>query len=191
MATPFGQVGLLPGEDILYCNNARALAFHGAELIVNSCRERSDDLFEIRQVARFARAGENSCFVAVASPTSQHRGEAQVALPGATALYGLTGTAVRARGGEDFVFPDYDLQLLRRIRVNPHRSFPALVRANVYARGYERAAAAAPARRSRRAAPRNGAPRRDGASSSASRHLPGTRATRNSTRRCWCSTARG
>ncbi len=146
VATPFGQVGLLPGEDILYCNNARALAFHGAELIVNSCRERSDDLFEIRQVARFARAGENSCFVAVASPTSQHRGEAQVALPGATALYGLTGTAVRARGGEDFVFPDYDLQLLRRIRVNPHRSFPALVRANVYARGYERAAAAAPAR---------------------------------------------
>ena len=145
VATPFGQVGLLPGEDILYCSHARALAFHGAELIVNSCRERSDDLFEIRQVARLARAGENSCFVAVASPASQRRGEAQEALPGATALYGLTGTAVRARAGEDFVFPDCDLQLLRRIRVNPHRSFPALVRANVYARGYERAAAAAPA----------------------------------------------
>ncbi len=142
--TPFGQVGLLPGEDILYCNHARALAFHGAELIVNSCRERSDDLFEIRQVARLARAGENSCFVAVASPVSQLRGENQVALPGATALYALTGTAVRARAGEDFVFPDYDLQLLRRIRVNPHRSFPALVRANLYARGYQRAAAAAP-----------------------------------------------
>jgi predicted amidohydrolase len=142
--TPFGQVGLLPGEDILYCNHGRVLAFHGAELILNSCRERSDDLFEIRQVARFARAGDNSCFVAVASPSSLRQGEAEVALPGATALYGLTGTAVRARSGEDFVFPDYDLQLLRRIRVNPHRSFPALVRANVYARGYQRAAAAAP-----------------------------------------------
>jgi predicted amidohydrolase len=145
VATPFGQVGLLPGEDILYCHHGRVLAFHGAELIVNSCRERSDDLFEIRQVARFARAGDNSCFVAVASPSSQRQGEAEMALPSATALYGLTGTAVRARGGEDFVFPDYDLQLLRRIRVNPHRSFPALVRANVYARGYQRAAAAAPA----------------------------------------------
>jgi predicted amidohydrolase len=143
-ATPFGQVGLLPGEDILYCSHARALAFHGAELILNSCRERSDDQFEIRQVARLSRAGENACFVAVASPASERRGDALQALPGATALYGLTGTAVRARAGEDFVFPDYDLQLLRRIRVNPHRSFPALVRANVYARGYQRAAAAAP-----------------------------------------------
>jgi predicted amidohydrolase len=141
-STPFGQVGLLPGEDILFCSHARALAFHGAELILNSCRERSDDHFEIRQVARLARAGENACFVAVASPASERHGDAQVAMPGATALYGLTGTAVRARAGEDFVFPDYDLQLLRRIRVNPHRSFPALVRANVYARGYERAAAA-------------------------------------------------
>lgn len=142
-ATPFGQVGLLPGEDILYCSHARALAFHGAELILNSCRERSDDHFEIRQVARFARAGENSCFVAVASPASRVEGGATLSLPTATALYGLTGTAVRARAGEAFVFPDLDLQLLRRIRVNPHRSFPALVRANTYARGYLRDAAAA------------------------------------------------
>ncbi len=144
VSTPFGQIGLLPGEDILYCSHARALAFHGAELIVNSCRERADDQHEIRQVARLARAGENSCFVAVASAASEPRGDLDIALPPATALYGLTGTAVRARGGEDFVFPDCDLQLLRRIRVNPHRSFPALVRANVYARGYARAAAGAP-----------------------------------------------
>jgi len=145
VSTPFGQVGLLPGEDILYHSHARALAFHGAELIVNSCRERSDDHHEIRQVARLARAGEHSCFVAVASPATARLGDVETTLPPATALYGLTGTAVRARGGEDFVFPDYDLQLLRRIRVNPHRSFPALVRANVYSRGYERAAAAASA----------------------------------------------
>ncbi len=142
-ATPFGQVGLLPGEDILYCSHSRALAFHGAELIINSCRERADDHFEIRQVARLARAGENACYVAVASPVSELRDGIAQSLPSATALHGLTGSTVRARAGEDFVFPDYDLQLLRRIRVNPHRSFPALVRANTYVRGYERAAAAA------------------------------------------------
>ncbi len=158
VATPFGQVGLLPGEDILYCNLARALVFHGAELILNPCRERSDDHFEIRQAARFTRAGENSCYVAVASPAKMRTGEAVLELPPASALYGLGGRAVRARAGESFVFPDLDLQLLRRSRVNPHRSFPALVRANTYARGYQRAAAAAGAAD---AAPRTAAQWRD------------------------------
>ena len=143
VATPFGQVGLLPGEDALFCNLARALAFHGAELILNPCRERTDDHFDARQAARFTRAGENSCYVAVASPSAVTRDGATLQLPPATALYGLTGTAVRARAGETFIHPDFDLQLLRRIRVNPHRSFPALVRANTYARGYQRAATAA------------------------------------------------
>lgn len=143
--SPFGQIGLLPGEDALYSNHGRALAFNGAELILNSCRERSNDDFEIRQVARFVRAGENSCFVAVASPSTLRQHGVTSVLPVATALYGLTGTTVRARGSEDFVYPDCDLQLMRRIRVNPHRSFPALVRANTYARGYLRATADSPA----------------------------------------------
>ncbi len=32
VTTPFGQIGLLPGEDILYSPYARALVLHGAEL---------------------------------------------------------------------------------------------------------------------------------------------------------------
>jgi predicted amidohydrolase len=141
--TPFGQIGMLPGEDVLYCTYARALVFHGAELILNPALERSDSLFDSRQGARLARAGEEACYVAVATSGD---------LP-ATALYAPTGMVACARGDEKFVFPDYDLQTLRRSRLNPHKSFPAIVRANTYARGYQRAAADSPSV----AAPRNAA----------------------------------
>ena len=143
VATPFGQVGLLPGEDVLYTPYARALVFHGAELILNPSLERSDDLFEIRQAARFARAGDNACYVAVASPARVRRDGFTAALPPATALHSPVGFTVAARAGEDFVHPDYDLQMLRRMRMNPQKSFPAIVRANTYARGYQRDSEAA------------------------------------------------
>jgi predicted amidohydrolase len=142
VGTPFGQVGLLPGEDVLYAPYARALAFHGAELILNPAAERADDRFEIRQCARLGRAGENTCYVACATPSRAGPAADAAALPSGTALHSFMGSSVAAHGSADFVFPDYDLDLLRRARVNPHRSFPALVRANLYGRGYARAAAA-------------------------------------------------
>ncbi|MEZ5457739.1 MAG: nitrilase-related carbon-nitrogen hydrolase, partial [Steroidobacteraceae bacterium] len=154
IATPFGQIGLLPGEDVLHSTYARALVFHGAELILNPSLERADELFESRQAARFARAGDNACYVAVASPSSMQIDGVSLALPAATALYDWAGATVAARGAEDFVFPDFDLQALRRVRVNPHRSFPAIVRANTYAHGYQRAASAARAAGQIRPAPR-------------------------------------
>lgn len=143
--TPFGQVGLLPGEDVLYAPYARALAFHGAELILNPAVERSDDRFEIRQCARLGRAGENTCYVACATPSRAGLAQDAAALPSGTALHTFLGTTVAAQGAADFVFPDYDLDLLRRARVNPHRSFPALVRANLYGQDYARATAVAAA----------------------------------------------
>jgi predicted amidohydrolase len=152
-ATPFGQVGLLPGEDILYTPYARSLVLHGAELILNPSLERSDDLFEPRQAARFARAGDNACYVAVSSPSSLSASDTSLALPPATALYDPAGAPVAARGTEDFLFPDYDLQALRRIRVNPQRSYPVIVRANTYAHGYARAATASRAAGQLRPAP--------------------------------------
>ena len=138
--TPFGQIGMLPGEDILFAPYARALAFHGAELILNPSQERADEHFEIRQGARLGRAGENACYVATASPSRVADGDATLSLPPATALYGFDGSCVPARAADAFVYPDLDLDLLRRARVNPHRSMPALVRANLYAHGYVRAA---------------------------------------------------
>ena len=136
--TPFGQVGILPGEDILFAPYARALVFHGAELILNPSQERADEHFEIRQVSRLGRAGENSCYVAVASPSRITDGAATLALPRATALHAFDGRTIAGHGDEDFVYIDLDLELLRQARVNPHRSFPAIVRANVYEVGYAR-----------------------------------------------------
>ena len=140
--TPLGQIGLLPGEDILYATYARSLVFNGAEIILNPCQERLDDNFDLRQCSRFGRAGENVCYVAVASPVSVLDAGAALSLPPATALYSPNGKTVAARASEDFIYPDLDLDLLRRARVNPQRSFPALVRANLYGSGYARAAAA-------------------------------------------------
>ena len=145
VATPFGQIGLLPGEDILYTPHARALVLQGAELILNPSLERTDDLFDARQASRLARAGDNACYVAVASPATLHTDGIVLALPQATALHTPAGLSIGARGAEDFVYPDLDLQTLRRSRVNPQRSFPVIVRANTYAQGYRRAAIAAAA----------------------------------------------
>jgi len=136
--TPFGQIGLLPGEDIQFAAYARILAFHGAELILNPCQERADELFEIRQCSRLGRAGENSCYVAAASPARVTDGDATLSLPPATAFYGADGRSATVHGTEDFLYIDLDIEQLRQGRVNPHRSFPALVRANLYAVGYKR-----------------------------------------------------
>jgi predicted amidohydrolase len=117
--TPFGQIGLLPGEDIHFAAYARALAFHGAEIILNPSQERTDAHTEIRLCARLGRAGENCCYVAT---TSSRQG---------AGLYSFEGTSVVARADEAYVSVDVDLELLRRARVNPHRSLPAIVRANL------------------------------------------------------------
>lgn len=129
-ASPFGNIAILPGEDILYCSYARASVFNGAELLLNPATEHSDSLFDGRQGARLARAGEQACYVAVATTSNGS--------VSATALYAPTGMVAAARGDERFVLPDYDLQSLRRSRINPQKSFPAIVRANTYARGYVR-----------------------------------------------------
>ncbi|MCB2108683.1 MAG: hypothetical protein KDE14_13330 [Rhodobacteraceae bacterium] len=139
---PFAQVGVLCGEDIMYAQYARALAFHGAEIILNPCIERSDQHFALRSQSRFGRAGENRCYVATASPTEMHDGGRIVKLPQATALYHWERPEVRARGDETFITPDVDMELLRRARSTPQGSLPAILRADVYGRGYKTKAAA-------------------------------------------------
>ena len=52
--------------------------------------------------------------------------------------------ATTVRGDETFVIPDLDMQQLRRKRVTPQGSFPAIVRADVYGRGYKAAKDADP-----------------------------------------------
>jgi predicted amidohydrolase len=93
----------------------------------------------MRQAARIARAGENSVNVAVASSVRETSGRTELPAPPATAFYSFMGTVQAATPNGEFVYPDSDLDLLRRARVNPHKSFPAIVRAPVFARGYARA----------------------------------------------------
>ncbi|MEQ8508777.1 MAG: nitrilase-related carbon-nitrogen hydrolase [Rhodospirillaceae bacterium] len=134
---PFAKVGMLCGEDIHFPQYGRALAFHGAEIILNPCVERSDQQFDHRVMSRFGRASESVAYVAVASPAEMKDGGLKVKLPSATALYPWEREATAVRGDETFVIPDIDMQLLRRRRVTPQGSFPAIVRADVYGRGYK------------------------------------------------------
>ncbi len=138
---PFAQVGILVGEDISYAQFARGLAWHGAEIILNPCIERADANFEMRGLARFGRAGENCAYIAVASPLTMDDDGQTVQLPVATAFYHWERQEVRAQGHETFVIPDVDMEALRRARATPQKSLPAILRADVYGRGYAKVAA--------------------------------------------------
>jgi len=133
---PFAQIGLLVGEDIHFAQYARSLVFNGAEIILNPSIERSDHQFDSRNLSRFGRAGENRAYVAVASPSEMKDGGRTVHLPAATALYHWEKRETGLRGGETFVIPDIDMELLRRSRATPEGSLPAILRADVYGRGY-------------------------------------------------------
>jgi predicted amidohydrolase len=134
--TPIGKVGLLPGEDILFAHYARSLAWNGAELLLNPCVERGDAGLETRQRSRYGRATDNNCFVAAASPRFRTMDGVRLTLPVATAFFHSKEGLTRLEGEQSFLFPDYDLQEIRRRRVNPGVSFGAFLRADVYASTY-------------------------------------------------------
>lgn len=134
--TPLGKVGILPGEDIHFAHYARSLVWHGAELILNPCLERSDMGLDMRQKSRYGRATDNNCYVASASPRSRSVGGVEVQLPPATAFFHYEEGPQCVQGSETFFFPDYDVEVIRRQRVNPGPSMPAILRADVYASTY-------------------------------------------------------
>ena len=134
---PFAKVGLLCGEDIHFSQYSRVLAFNGAEIILNPSIEKSDHQYDHRIMSRFARASESLSYVAVASPCKINQNGIPVNLPSATALYPWEREETGIRGNESFVVPDIDIELLRRKRISPQGSYPAIVRADVYGRGYK------------------------------------------------------
>ena len=138
--TPLGQIGVLCGEDILAPHIVRSMMVHGAEIILNPSRERSDRLFESRDVARIARAYENIVVLATASAVSVRLRGAEVDLPKATALYPPQGPAMRVRGSESFMRAEYNIEVLRKRRMGSQLNFAAIVRMNLYAPGYKKEA---------------------------------------------------
>ena len=104
--TPIGQIGILPGEDILFPHYARSLVWKGAEIIFNPVSEVADDFFEARQNARIARAFENSSFVATASAVSRVIDGDVISYPNASGLSDWNGRQKIAKSNSDFIEVD-------------------------------------------------------------------------------------
>ena len=138
-STSIGQVGILPGEDVLFSHYARALTWAGAEIILNPVAEVSDHLFQSRRNARRARAWENTSYVAVAGAIGgTPRG------PSCSSLIDFNGAATHAAGEADLLLPDFDIERLRRRRNDIFAVQPLHLRANLYADGYKRLSEARP-----------------------------------------------
>ena len=132
-ATSLGQVGVLPGEDILFSHYARALTWSGAEIILNPVAEIGDHLFQSRRNARRARAWENTSYVAVAGAVGGTPNG-----PGCSSLIDFNGATTHAAGEADLLLPDLDIERLRRRRNEIFAVQPLHLRANLYADGYQR-----------------------------------------------------
>ena len=131
--TSIGQVGILPGEDILFSHFARALTWSGAEVILNPVAEVSDHLFHSRVNARRARAWENTSFVAVAGASEGTSGG-----PGCSGLIDFNGAISAAVSDAGVLMPDLDIEKLRRRRNSIVAVQPIHLRANLYADGYKK-----------------------------------------------------
>ncbi|MBT4740822.1 MAG: hypothetical protein HOO09_10600, partial [Rhodospirillaceae bacterium] len=136
--TPIGQVGILPGEDILFPHFARSLVWKGAEIILNPTEEVADELFDARQNARIARAFENSAFVASASAVSRGANGMAVSYPCASGLSDWNGRQIGAKANEDFMKVDVYVDKLRRRRAAIFGIAPLHLRANLFAEGYRK-----------------------------------------------------
>lgn len=135
--TPIGQIGILPGEDLLFPHVVRALTLKGAEIVLNPTAEVSDELYKARQNAPLARAFENAIYVATASEAGNGR-------PPASGLADWSGKRIEARADEDFIKVDLYVDKLRRKRTAIFSIQPLHLRANLFADGYNKLIKASP-----------------------------------------------
>ena len=136
--TPIGQVGVLPGEDILFAHYARSLVWKGAEAILNPSAEVQDHLFDARMNARKARAFENTAYIVSTSAVVRGGDGAESRYPSAAVVYDWEGRSSGKGSDADIVLPDMDIEKLRRKRDDIFSVQALHLRANLYADGYER-----------------------------------------------------
>jgi deaminated glutathione amidase len=136
--TPIGQVGIVVGEDLLFPHLVRSLVWAGAEIVLNPTRESHDHLFTARRNARAARAFENAAYIVTAASAEGVHGEQR---PSASGVVDWMAKGIDAQGSEDALFPDIDIQKLRRRRHSIFAVQPLHLRANLYADGYKKLAA--------------------------------------------------
>ncbi|MDX2143533.1 MAG: nitrilase-related carbon-nitrogen hydrolase [Rhodospirillaceae bacterium] len=135
--TPIGQVGVLAGEDLLFPHLVRSLVWAGAEVILHPTIESNDHLLPARRNARAARAFENTAYVVTASAAVGPKGESR---PSTSGLVDWMAKGAEARSNESAIFPDLDIEKLRRRRHSIFSVQPLHLRANLFADGYKKLA---------------------------------------------------
>ncbi len=135
--TSIGQIGVLAGEDILFPHLVRSLVWSGAEIILHPTSETNDHLFAARRNARAARAFENTIYVATASAACGLNGERR---PSTSGVVDWMAKGTEEECGEDAIFPDLDIEKLRRRRHSIFSVQPLHLRANLFADGYKKLA---------------------------------------------------
>ena len=147
VATPLGQIAVLPGEDVLFPQLVRAAVFGGAEIILNPTVETNDPLAKSR---RCARAWENTAFLAATSAADAAAGQIATGF-----LVDWNGIEQEPAAQDGLLFFDIDIERMRRRRDSIFAVQPLHLRAKLYADGYrrlmdaDRAAVSSPAPASR------------------------------------------
>jgi predicted amidohydrolase len=136
VATPFGKLGLLVGEDLLVPGLVRGTMLAGAELLLAPSAGHGPGTAESLAELPTAVAYENWCAVAVATPLTRRTGGAAVAQATRSGLFDLRGLAVRAAPGEEFCPARFEVESVRlaRARVSPdlYDNFPVWLRAGLF-----------------------------------------------------------
>lgn len=140
VATPLGRLAAIASEEILYPELARCLAMRGAEVFVHSSSESFGHEEAPKDIAKQARAFENSAYVVSANSG----GITNIPIPSSSAdggskIVDYKGHVLsEAAGGESMsAFATVDLHALRRHRRRPGMmNMLARQRFEVYAESY-------------------------------------------------------
>jgi predicted amidohydrolase len=156
VATPFGKLGLLTGEDLLVPGLVRGTVLAGAELLLSPTAGHAPGTAESLAELPTAIAYENWCAVAVASPATRRTGSVDAAQATRSGLFDQRGLAVNAAPGEAYCSVRFEVEVIRlaRARVSPdlYDNFPVWLRAPLFGAVFahqaaQRPAPAAPGRR--------------------------------------------
>ena len=140
--TPFGKVGILPGEDLTVPGLVRGSMLGGVELLLNPALHSSaGGVSQAREELPTTLAYENWFTVATATPARRRQGEFETKLPTLTGFFDWQGNTARAQSNESFIQTEIHMEVLRRgrahISTNRYDNYPLILRDSVYGPVYK------------------------------------------------------